>query len=98
MGRSLPPVTQLVLTQIAEVRGLYGALRRSDQLILDDFFDSVQPHRAAIANAADLLPMEAMFILMLLEERKRSSHLQAELEAEIERLRREIRQMRGPGE
>jgi len=91
MGRTLPPVTQLVLAQIADFKSLYGALRRSDQLILDDFFDSIQPHRAAIANAANLLPLEIMFVLMLLEERKRNSRIQDELQNEIERLRREIR-------
>ena len=90
MGRTLPPVTQLVLAQIAEVKSLYGALRRSDQLILDNLFDSVQQHRAAISNAASLLPLEAMFLLMLMEERKRHAHIQDELHQEIERLRQEL--------
>ena len=91
MGRTLPPVTQLVFSQISEVKSLYAALRRSDQLVLDDFFDSVQQHRAAIANAASLLPLEAMLLLMLMELRKRDAGIHTELYQEMERLRQEIR-------
>ena len=97
MGRTLPPVTQLVLAQISEVKSLYAALRRSDQLVLDDFFDSVQQHRAAIANAASLLPLEAMFLLMLMEARKREAGIHAELYQEVERLRQEIRALKEAG-
>src|SRR5687767_370546 len=97
MGRTLPPVTQLLLAQIAEVKSLYGALRRSDQLILDDLFDSIQQHRAAIANAASLLPLEAILLLMFMDERKRHAHIQNELYQEIERLRREFPFSKDPG-
>ena len=86
MGRSLPPASQLILNQIAELKPIYGALRRSDQLALDAIFDLVQQHRAALANAANLLPLEALLVLVLLEEHKRLSHIQDELQAEIQRL------------
>ena len=94
MGRTLPPVTQLVLAQISEVKSLYAALRRSDQLILDDFFDSIQQHRAAIANSASLLPLEAMFLLMLMEVRKRDAAIHDELYREMDRLQQEIRALK----
>lgn len=94
MGRTLPPVTQLVQAQIAEVKSLREALRRSDQLILDDFFDSIQQHRAAIANAASLLPLEAMLLLILMEERKREAYLHSEFQKELERLQQEIRKLK----
>ena len=97
MGRSLPPATQLILEQIAEMEPLYGALRRSDQLVLDQFFDSVQQHRAAIANAANLLPLEATFVLMLLEERKRHEHIHNELCNQLQQLQREIKLLTDPG-
>ena len=87
MGRSLPPASQLILNQIAELKPIYGALRRSDQLALDEIFDSVQQHRAALANAANLLPLEALLVLVLLEEHKRASHILAEMESEVQRLR-----------
>ncbi len=87
MGRSLPPVTQLVLQQVDEVRPLYDCLRRSDQLILDRIFEEIGVHRAAIANAANLLPLESMLILALMEERKRSIHL----ESVLQRLEQELK-------
>jgi len=40
MGRTIPSTTQMVLSQISELRGLYGMLRRNDQLILDSFFEA----------------------------------------------------------
>jgi hypothetical protein len=90
MGRSLPPASQLILNQIAELKPIYGALRRSDQLALDEIFDLVQQHRAAIANAASLLPLEAVLVLILLEEHKRVTHVREELHTELEGLGREI--------
>lgn len=86
MGRTLPSTTQIVFDQIAELRPLYDALRRSDQLILDRFFESILQHRAAIGNAASLLPMEVMPFMILLEERKRISHIHDELYTLIEAL------------
>jgi len=94
MGRSLPPATQLVLQQIDEVRPLYDALRRSDQLILDAVFDEIQAHRAAIANAANLLPLEVMLILSQLEQRKRFNRMYDELCGEFERLLREVEMLK----
>lgn len=91
MGRSLPSATQLAFDEFAELRPLYGALRRNDQLILDKFFEQVLQHRAAIANATSLLPLEIMPLVILLEERKRSNRMYDELCTQIERLERKIR-------
>jgi hypothetical protein len=93
MGRSLPPASQLILNQVAELKPMYGALRRSDQLALDEIFDLVQQHRAAVANAASLLPLEAVLVLVLLEEHKRATHLRKEFQVELESLKREILQL-----
>jgi hypothetical protein len=79
MGRTLPSTTQIVFDQIAELRPLYDALRRSDQLILDKFFEAILQHRAAIGNAANLLPIEVMPFMILLEERKRINNIYHEL-------------------
>jgi hypothetical protein len=46
------------------------ALRRSDQLVLDDLFASARNHLAAAAYAANALPMETFLLAMLLEEHK----------------------------
>ena len=87
MGRTLPPASQLILQQIDEIKPLYEALRRSDQLILDQIFEDINPHRAAIANAANLLPLEAMLILALLEQHKKFSRIIDELHREIDALK-----------
>ncbi len=76
--------------QAAEIKSLKEALRRSDQVILNAMFDGIQQHRAAIANSASLLPLEAVLLLMLLEERKREDQIHAELQQEIQRLRRMV--------
>ena len=90
MGRTLPSATQLILDEFAELKPLYGALRRSDQLIFDKLFGAVSQHRAAIDNARNLLPMEMIPLAILLEERKRSNHLFIKLARRIEELERKL--------
>ena len=79
MGRTLPSTTQIAFDLIAELEPFYGALRRSDQLILDKFFEDALQHRAAISNAATLLPMEVMPFVILLEEHKKNNQIRDEL-------------------
>jgi len=87
MGRTLPPASQLILQQVDEIKPLYEALRRSDQLILDYIFEEISPHRAAIANAANLLPLEAMLLLSLLEQHKKFFRTIDELYRELDILK-----------
>ena len=96
MGRTLPSTTQIVFDQIAELRPLYDALRRSDQLILDKFFESILQHRAAIGNTASLLPMEVMPFIILLEECKRINHIHNELYNLIEGLENKLKLLLPP--
>jgi hypothetical protein len=79
MGRTLPSTTQLAFDLIAELKPFYGALRRSDQLILDKFFETVLQHRAALGNAVHLLPIEVMPFVILLEEHKRNNQVYNEI-------------------
>ena len=98
MGHTLPSTTQIIFDQFAELRPLYDALRRSDQLILDKFFEAILQHRAAIGNAANLLPMETMPLVILLEERKRNNHVQNELYSLIEELENKLKLIAPSGE
>jgi len=84
----------MILQQVDEIRLLYGALRRSDQLILDHIFEEISPHRAAIANAANLLPLESMLILSIMEQHKKYGRLSDELYREVERLQGEIENLK----
>ncbi len=97
MGRSLPSITLLLQNQAKEIEALRDALRRTDQILLDSLLDEVQQHRAAIANAASLLPLEAMLLLMLVEGRKREDKIQAELTREIRELRHEVEELKKAG-
>src|SRR5829696_8474951 len=96
MGRTLPSTTQIAFDQIAELKPFYEALRRSDQLILDKFFEAILQHRAAIGNAANLLPMEIMPFVILLEERKRINHIHDELYNLIQGLKNNLNRLLPP--
>jgi hypothetical protein len=98
MGRTLPSTTQLAFEQIAELKPFYEALRRTDQLILDRFFESILQHRAAISHAANLLPMEVMPFVILLEEHKRNSLVYNELYVLIEEIQNKITLLLPPSE
>ena len=91
MGRTLPSTTQLAFDLIAELKPFYGALRRSDQLILDRFFEAVLQHRAALGNAAHLLPMQVMPFLILLEEHKRNRQVYNEIHGLIEEIEKKLK-------
>jgi len=96
MGRTLPSTTQIAFDLIAELKPFYETLRRADQLILDRFFESILQHRAAISNAANLLPMEVMPFVILLEEHKRNSQVYNELYILIEQIENKIKPLLPP--
>ena len=98
MGRTLPSTTQLAFEQIAELKPFYEALRRTDQLILDRFFESILQHRAAISHTANLLPMEVMPFVILLEEHKRNSQVHNEIHILIEEIQSKINLLLPPNE
>ena len=84
MGRTLPSATQIILNEQESFGRFRRALRRSDQLALDDLFASARQHLSAAAYAAHALPMEIFLLSMLLEQHK-----------EVLRLRRELDELRG---
>ncbi|HEX5943614.1 MAG TPA: hypothetical protein VFY66_15130 [Anaerolineales bacterium] len=98
MGRTLPSTTQLAFEQIAELKPFYEALRRTDQLILDRFFESILQHRAAISHTANLLPMEVMPFVILLEEHKRNSQVHNQIHILIEEIQSKINLLLPPNE
>ena len=81
MGRTLPSITQVFLQEEDALRRFRRALRRSDQLILDDLFTRAHQHQAAAAYAAHALPLEVFLLAMLLEEHKQLRKLYDTLDA-----------------
>jgi len=84
MGRTLPSITQAFMQEEAAFARFRRALRRADQLALDDLFAAARQHLSAAAYAAHALPMETFLLSMLLEQHK-----------EFLRLRRELDELRG---
>ena len=75
MGRTLASITQAFLEEETAFAKFRRALRRSDQLVLDDLFASARQHLAAAAYASHALPFETILLCMLLEEHKEVIHL-----------------------
>ena len=80
MGRTLPSITTTFLQEQESFARFRRALRRSDQLALDDLYASARKHLAAAAYAAHALPMETFLLAMLLEEHKEVMRLRHLLE------------------
>jgi hypothetical protein len=70
MGRTLPTISHQFSEAEASFSRFRRALRRSDQVALDDLFASARQHLAAAAYAAHVLPFETFLLSMLLEEHK----------------------------
>jgi len=85
VGRTLPSITQSLQEEQAAFSRFRRALRRSDQLALDELFVSARQHLAAAAYAADLLPMETFLLAMLLEEHKEVIRLRDQVELLLSR-------------
>jgi hypothetical protein len=86
MGRTLPSVTQAFLQEQESFTRFRRALRRSDQLALDELFSSAQQHLAASAYASHALPFETNLLSMLLEEHKEVRRLRQRLDDLEQRL------------
>lgn len=80
MGRTLPTITQVFLQEEQALERFKHALRRADQRALDDLLVAARQHLAAAAYAAYVLPMFLFLISMLLEEHKRVTRLQDEVD------------------
>lgn len=80
MGRTLPSATQAFLQEQEAFSRFRRALRRADQLALDDLFASARQHLAAAAYASHALPFETFLLAMLLEEHKEVIRLRQQLE------------------
>lgn len=81
MDQLLPSVMQTALLEQELFLRFRRALRRSDQVVLDDLFASIQKYQAAAACAVDTLPVENLLLAMLLEEHKEVARLRIRLEA-----------------
>jgi hypothetical protein len=86
MGRTLQTITQLFEKEMQAITRFRRALRRTDQLALDDLLGHAKLHLAAASYATDVMPTEMFLLAMLLEEHKIVIHLQDRVEELEKRL------------
>jgi len=86
MGRTLPTATIVLQQEEAAFARFRRALRRSDQLALDELFTSARQHLAAAQYASHALPFEVFLLSMLLEEHKEVMRLRERVEALLKSL------------
>jgi hypothetical protein len=82
----MPSITQSFHEEEAAFGRFRRALRRQDQLALDELFVEARNHLAAAAYAANSLPMETFLLAMLLEEHKEAIRLREQLQVLQNRL------------
>lgn len=80
MGRTLPTASMLIQQEEQSFARYRRALRRSDQVALDDLFASAHQHLAAAQYAAHALPFEVFLLSMLLEEHKEVMRLRQQMD------------------
>jgi hypothetical protein len=85
MGRTLPSITQVFIEEEGSFARFRRALRRRDQVALDDLFAAARQHLAAAAYAGHALPFEIFLLAMLLEEHKEVIRLRSRVEAATEK-------------
>jgi hypothetical protein len=95
MGRNFLSATEMVHQVIADLKPFAEMLPPQDHLIFNKFTEYALNNRAAIANAASLLPLEATLLVLLLEEHKVTQRLYSELCAEIEGLKVALQRLEG---
>ena len=80
MGRTLATSTMLLQQEEESFSRFRRALRRSDQVALDDLFSAAHQHLAAAQYAAHALPFEVFLLSMLLEEHKEVMRLRQQMD------------------
>ena len=80
----------LVYDLAEELKNFSNVLTPQDRSIITHFIELALNNRAAIANAASLQPLEAMLLLVMLQEHKDNARNLDELRAEIRWLRSKL--------
>jgi hypothetical protein len=94
MGHTLSTVTQNYQRFLVYVQPFRRALRKSDQLALDNLLDQASQHLPAAGYAANLMPGIAFLLALLLEKHKQVGHLESELEDQRKDFRRDLENYR----
>jgi len=84
MGRTIPSANRFLVHEEKAFNQFRRALRRGDQLALDDLFAAARKHAAEASYASHALPFEIALLSMLLEEHKEIMQLRRKIEELIQ--------------
>ena len=93
MGRHLLSVTGLAHKVIADLKPLAEMLAPNERRVVEQCFEIILQQRVAIANATELMPLEAALVVLHVEERIQNDHELNELYQQIEKLHKRIREL-----
>jgi len=90
VGRTLPSAMMVFDGESGRWAKFRRALRREDQVVLDELFTGARLHVASFAYASLAVPMEGVLLAMLISERRRTKALEErvrgmEAEAKVNR-------------
>ena len=85
MGRTVLPIAQVIQQERDEWSKFRRVLRKEDQAAFDEMFDIAKYYSAACAYASRPVPMEPIFISILLEHQKTITALRKRVE-KLERM------------
>jgi hypothetical protein len=80
MGRTIQSATQTWVEEDAALRRFMRALRKSDQVLIDELIALSHSHVAEASYASNLYPMDIYLVSMLLELYKKVKQLELKLE------------------
>jgi len=92
MGRNTLSTTALAHKLIADLKPLSDMLAPNERRVVEKFFDTILQQRVAIAEATDLLPLEAALVVLLVEECRRNDAENAQM---YQALHEQIRELKG---
>jgi hypothetical protein len=80
MGRTIQSATQTWVDEDAALQRFVRALRKSDQVLIDELIALSHSHVAEASYASNLYPMDIYLVSMLLELYKKVKQLELKLE------------------
>lgn len=86
--------TALIYKVVNELMALADYLSPDQQRIVKRFCDVLLNNRTAVADATNLLPLEAALIVIQVEEHTNTNYEVSELHKRIDELGREIQELR----
>ena len=86
--------TALVYKVAGELMALADYLSPNQQRIIKRFCDVLLNNRTAVADATNLLPLEAALVVIQVEEHENTNYEISELHKRIDELAREIQELR----